>query len=222
MRLGTPARLSPAGVALAIGLAGCSDAGPALAPSAARIALDDGMMAQHTALAWFASAVGATAAIDPDAVASLTVEITGVAFLPVGDADADEASWQSLPLVEAVTLDLMALPAVQEGSLEIAAGAVPVGAYRKVRLRASGGEIVFTGPVSLGTAVTFDGGVAYPVTIPSGATTGLKTDVSFEVAAGADETANAAYLVFEPATTFQNVSAQGTSGVTLAPVLRAR
>jgi hypothetical protein len=209
--------------ALSLATASACDSGPETAPSSARISIADDISAQRAALDWFASSAGPAVAISPDTVQSLTVEVIEVQFLAAGAAEEDAAGWQSLTLAEAVTLDLMALPAESDGSIEIASGSVPVGSYSMVRLLVTGGEIVFKGPITLGAgaAGTFAGSTPYPVTIPSGDETGLKTDVAFEVTAGEDETANAAYVVFEPGTTFQNVTVTGNGGVTLNPVIRA-
>jgi hypothetical protein len=199
----------------------CSDSGPALAPSQARISIDAGIVQQLTA-GFSASVAGTAVAISPDTVQSLTIQFTDVAFLPVGASENDAASWQTLTLAAPVTLDLMALPTTTDGSVEIAAGSVPVGQYQMVRLMVGEGEIVFKGPISLGGAASFDGGTPYAVTIPSGSQTGIKTDVSFEVTEGQDATANAAYLVFTPGTTFQNVTVTGNGGVMLAPVIHGQ
>ena len=216
MRSTTLAALALAGATLA-----CSDSGPTLAPSQARISIDAGIAGQLTA-GLSASVAGTEVAISPDTVKSLTIQFTDVAFLPVGASETDGTSWQTLTLPAPVTLDLMALPTQTAGSVEIAAGSVPVGQYQMVRLMVGEGEIVFKGPISLGGAANFDGETGYAVTIPSGSQTGIKTDVSFEVTEGQDATANAAYLVFTPGTTFQNVTVTGTSGVMLTPVIHGQ
>jgi hypothetical protein len=208
---------------LSLAAVAACDSGPEMAPSAARISIADDISAQRAALDWFASSAGPAAAISPDTVQSLIVDVIEVQFLAAGAAEEDAGGWQSLTLAEAVALDLMALPAESDGSIAIASGSVPVGSYSMVRLLVTGGEIVFKGPITLGAgaAGSFDGGTPYPVTVPSGDQTGLKTDVAFEVTAGEDETANAAYVVFVPGTTFQNVTVTGNGGVTLNPVIRA-
>lgn len=212
-----------AGIALCGGVVACSDSGPTMAPSETRLSIADAVQARATAAGWFADVAGTAAAIAPDTVASLVVTITGVAYLPADATDETvESAWQSLTLETPATLDLMALPTESSGSIAIASGLVPAGAYRKVRLLTTGGEIVFKGPISLGGAITFDGGTPYTVTIPSGAQTGLKTDITFEVTANQDGTTNAAYLVFDPGTTFLNVTTTGAGAVVLNPVLRAR
>jgi hypothetical protein len=208
-------------LALAPAMAACGDSAPALAPVAARISIADDISVQRGALDWFASVSGPAVAISPDTVHSLVVVVTEVQFLPVTADEADAGGWLALTLDQPVSLDLMALPSESEGGIEIASGQVPVGSYAKVRLLVSGGEIVFDGPITLGAAPDFVGGTPYPVTIPSGSQTGLKTDVAFEVTAGADQTANVAHVVFEPGTTFLNVAATGSGRVNLNPVLRA-
>lgn len=210
-----------AAVVLAGATLACSDSGPTLAPSQARISIDAGIATQLTA-GFSASVAGTEVAISPDMVKSLTIQFTDVAFLPVGTSETDATSWQTLTLPAPVTLDLMALPTETAGSVEIADGNVPVGQYQMVRLMVGEGEIVFKGPINLGAAASFDGDTPYTVTIPSGNQTGIKTDLSFEVTEGQGATANAAYLVFTPGTTFQNVTVTGTSGVMLTPVIHGQ
>ncbi|MDH4044844.1 MAG: DUF4382 domain-containing protein [Gemmatimonadota bacterium] len=211
-----------AGVLAVGGAVACSDSGPELAPSQARISIADGIAAR-TAVPFFSASVnGVLVAVSPDTVESLEITFIEVAYLPVGGDDNVEDAWQTVTLGDSVTLDLMSLPTESEGSVGIASGSVPVGSYRKVRLLVGEGEIVFKGPLSLGGAASFDGGTPYAVTIPSGDQTGLKTDVPFEVSSAEDGTVNAAYLVFEPGTTFQNITVTGNGGVMLAPVLRAK
>ena len=199
----------------------CSDSGPAVAPTQARISIEPGIAQQLAAGLW-ASIAGTGTAVSPDTVQSLTIQFTEVAFLPADATEGDETAWQTLTLPATVTLDLMALPTETDGSVEIASGSVPVGQYKMVRLLVGEGEITFKGPLSLGGAVTFDGATAYPVTIPSGSQSGIKTDVSFEVTEGENATTNAAYLVFAPGTTFQNLTATGGGGVMLNPVIHAK
>jgi len=210
------------GIVAGAGVLGCGDSGPTLAPSQTRISIADIISAQAADPTFSASVNGVQVAISPDTVASLTLRFIDVAYLPTDGSEGTESAWQTLTLPDTVTLDLMDLPTEQEGSVEIASGSVLVGSYKMVRLMVSGGEIVFKGAISLGGAASFKPDTAYSVTIPSGAQTGLKTDVSFEVTEGENETANAAYLVFEPGATFQNVTVTGSGGVTLNPVLRSK
>lgn len=211
-----------AGALAAVGILACGDSGPDLAPSETRISIADGIAAQAAIPVISASVNGVLVAISPDTVQSLEVTFIDVAYLPAGGDENAEGAWQTLTLGDSVTLDLMALPTESVGSVEIASGSVAVGSYRKVRLLTGEGEIVFKGPLSLGGSASFDGGTPYPVTIPSGGQTGLKTDVSFEVSSADDGTVNAAYIVFEPGTTFQNITVTGNGGVVLSPVLRAK
>jgi len=209
-------------VGLLAGAMACSDSEPVLAPSEARISIADDISSSAMAPTLYASVNGVLVAIPADTVASLEVTISDVSYLAEGDDEDTESAWQTLALPAAVTLDLMALPSEQAGSIEIASGSVPVGSYRKVRLIAGEGEIVFRGPLSLGGGADFEGATVYTVTIPSGLQTGIKTDVSFEVTENEDATVNAAYLVFDPDATFLNITATGTGGVILNPVLRAK
>lgn len=216
-----------AGVALAC--KGGSDV--ALASSQVRMSMADGIVASATAPLLSASVNGVLMSVSPDTVASLIVTFSDIAFLRADapeeteETEAAGPAWQTLTLGDPVTLDLMALPTAEDGDpIVIGTGMVLVGSYRKVRLLVSDGEIMFRGPLSHGNgnAANFAGGTPYPVTIPSGAQSGLKTDVSFDVTDAGDGTGNAVDIVFVPGTTFQNVVATGNGKVMLAPVLRAR
>lgn len=153
-----------------------------------------------------------------DMIASLDLRVTDIQFLPVNqEENADgEGGWISLELSEPVTLDLLTLPTEGESPLVIAAGSVPVGSYRQVRLFSDETMISFTGPITVGAAFTFEGGVPYPVEIPSGESTGLKTRVEFTV----DTDVQVVQLFFSPGATFANVTGTGGGRVLLAPVIR--
>lgn len=160
-----------------------------------------------------------TTAIAPDTVASLLVTVTSVQFLRLGAADTSDTSpaWSTVDLSAPVTLDLMAL--ANDSSLVIAQGSVAAGAYGRVRLFVTNPRIVFKGDISIGAGQLFAAGVEYQVTIPSGNQSGIKTDISFAVAANATSDAR---LVFDEGATFLNVAAAGNGRVMLAPVIRAR
>jgi hypothetical protein len=171
----------------------------------------------------FDGAAALLGSIPRDTVASLTVTVTSIQFLREGADSADDSpGWISLDLGAPVTLDLVALPSEGVSPLVIAAGSVEAGTYTMVRLFVSSASIRLKGDVTIGQAIALQGGVDYPVTIPSGAQTGIKTDVSFTVEAGSDGTATDVGLLFDASTTFANVTATGAGSVILAPVLRAR
>jgi hypothetical protein len=157
--------------------------------------------------------------LDRDNVLSLTVVVTAIEFLPVfeGDSTEDGGGWISLELSEPVELDLLALPTEGESPLVIAAGNVEPGDYRNVRLLIGDATIVFDQPFSIGLA-EFDG--EHPVTVPSGAQTGLKTDIAFTVEADGDGNPQDLNLLFDPGITFLNAIATGNGTVILTPVLR--
>lgn len=198
---------------------GCSDSGPTLAPSQTRIAIADGA-ATHAALPLTLSVSGSLVSIPASAVDQLEIEFTDIAYLAPGDDENAESSWLTLTL-DAVTVDLMAIPAEDVGSFLLGEADVPVGDYRKVRLLTGDGTIVFNQTVTV-PGMTFDPDTEYPVTIPSGDQTGLKVTVSFEVVEGEEGEANAAYILFEPGTTFQNVTVTGSGTIILTPVLRSK
>jgi hypothetical protein len=176
---------------------------------------------------WSASVMGgqgSAVVVSKDTVLSLTVEVTEIQFLPKeAEAQAgDDGVWISLSLAQPVPLDLMTLPTEGQSPLVIASGEVPVGSYGDVRLFVENAQIVFKGDINLGVAFGFEGGVAYPVEIPSGPETGIKTDAEFSVTADAEGNVNDVHLLFSPTATFLNVSGTGTGEVILAPVIRSR
>lgn len=212
-------------LALCVALAACTDQA-GMESVDVTLQQTDGMLTQAVS-GWYASITGGsstTAAIDPDTVASLTITITDIEFLPVGNAAAegDESAWMPLPLPEPVELDLMSLPTEDGSPLVIVSGAVDVGRYADVRLFTSSASIVFTGPIDLSEAGEFEGGMSYNVSIPSGEHTGIKTDASFNVEADAQGNINNVNLLFSPGATFLNVTGTGTGEVILAPVIRSR
>lgn len=207
----------------AVGCGDTTDPGD-VALSSIRIAKFDAMSFRQAALEVSTHLTGIEAAIDPDKIASLTVIISRIDYLPADAAEGDESDggWQSLTLDADATLDLAALPAEGTSPIVIASGSVPVGDYKMVRLFVDSASIVFTGPLSIGQAASFDGDTEYEVTVPSGTQTGIKTDATFSVNAGDTGEANAVDLLFDPDATFGNVSATGSGKVTLSPVLRTR
>ena len=160
------------------------------------------------------------AAIDAEDVASLMVTVTDIQFLPAGSEDAD-GSWQSMTLGSPVEVNLAALPEGGESPVVIAAGALEVGDYSQVRLFVGAATIEFANAVTLGQATSFDAGTGYPVDIPSGTQTGIKTDVSFSVTDDGAGGTNAVDLVFDSGATYANVNATGSGRVSMAPVVRA-
>lgn len=167
---------------------------------------------------WYASLVGAAGSLDPDTVVSLTVTVTELEFLVGAAGDGiTNTSWTGITLPVPVSIDLMALPVEGESPLVIAAGSVPVGEYRHVRLYVSDATIEFAGPIVIGEAHTFDADVAHPVEIPSVEQTGITTDLAFTVADDVTEV----QLLFDPAATLANVTANGAGAVMLTPIIRA-
>lgn len=166
-----------------------------------------------------------TWAVPPGAVASLRASVTAIEFLRAEAGDTNSASaWSSLSLSAPVEIDLMALPMEGDSSpIVIATATLAAGTYSRVRLFVTDPRIVFTSDLAIGLGVMFQGGVEYDVTIPSGSQTGIKTDASFTVTASSDGgTATDVGLLFDAGTTFANVTATGSGGVILSPVLKSR
>lgn len=156
----------------------------------------------------------------PSQIASLEVEVIGIQFLPASVAEDEEPEWVTLELEEPVVLDLLALPTENDSPIVIAAGDVPVGEYRRVRLLVGEATVEFGESISLGQAFTFDPNVPYAVEIPSADRTGIKTDVSFAVEEIEGVVADVP-LVFDEGATFANLTVTGNGRVLLAPVIHA-
>ena len=234
-------RLSRIGTALALGaVMGCSDTG-ALGPGEATG--DVTVTLQRTAVL-SASVVAAAlegeittapeGKVPGDQVKSLRVTITSIEMLR--DCEADKGAcdgiqcdgectayggWILLELNEPVTVDFVALPEPHESPVVIASGSVPVGSYRKVRLFVEDEIVVFAESFTVGNSV-YDMDRDYPVTIPSGDKTGIKTDLSFTVAEDAEGNAEEVNLLFDSEATFRGVTATGNGKVMLPPVLKAK
>ncbi len=161
--------------------------------------------------------------LDPDTVASLTMTVTAIQFLEGASGDGiTNTSWVDVTLPTPVTLDLMALPTDVESPLVLASGSVPVGPYRHLRLYVQDAEIVFTGPIVIGQAATFDGATPYPVVIPSVDETGINTDVEFTVIADDVDVPLDVSLLFSLEATFANATTNGADTVMLTPIIAAQ
>jgi len=205
--------------------AACGDGGPEATGDVEVTLQQSAAIVAQVVSDWSASIVSGDASmtlIEPDTVESLTVRVTTIQFLPQGRDETDDGSWVTLALGTPVLLDLMELPAEGESPLVIVSGTVEVGTYGHVRLYTDSAAIQFKGPISLGAASDFDGGVDYQVEIPSVEQTGINTDVSFTVEADADGIVNEVNLLFDTGSTFQNVAATGTGMVMLTPVINER
>jgi uncharacterized protein DUF4382 len=214
--LRTPAALGALALAAALS-AGCTDSVNLEAMGTAEVTFQRTGQSV-TSLQSSGTGSGMVFTIPGDTVASLNVTVTAIQFLRAG---ADSNAWVSLDLSSPVTIDLMALPTSGSSPLVVASGSVQAGAYGSVRLFVTNPQVTFKGDVTLGTSL-FQAGVAYDVTLPSGAQTGLKTDVSFTVEASANGGATADVpLLFDEGATLTNVAVTGTSTIMLAPVIRA-
>ena len=152
-----------------------------------------------------------------DQVDSLFITITSISFLPVlAEDDTSEASWESINLPDPLRINLLALPAEGDSALVIAQGTLPEGEYERMRFLLSNSEIFLNSTVAVGNT-TFDPDTEYSVKVPSGASSGLKTDLGFNVT---DD--SAVNVLFSSTATFDNVTATGSGTVILSPVLKAR
>jgi hypothetical protein len=167
--------------------------------------------------------------VDFEDVSSLTTTLTRIEFLPADEPDEAEGEgdgegegeggggWISLDVSD-VPFDLIALPTTSQPGLVIATGTLPAGSYRKVRLFVSDTAVRFNTTIQIGAAFTFEPNVTYPVRIPSGEQSGIKTDIGFTVSAEGGVVG----LVFDEEATLANITATGNGQVILAPVIHAR
>ncbi len=168
-------------------------------------------------LATMLSTAASQGRLQVDQVDSLFITITSISFLrAVAEDDTLEAAWETLSLTDPVTIDLLSLPMEDDSAVVIAAGDLPAGDYERIRFRVSGSSIFLNTGVMIGKAV-FVADTEYAVKVPSGTTSGLKTDLAVSV-----EDATAANLVFSTLATFDAVTATGNGQVILSPVLKAK
>lgn len=169
-----------------------------------------------------------------DAVASLSLTVTGLDLHKVCDEDeegteeeewtegeCEAGGWQSLTLENQAPIDLMALPTEDQPPVIIAAGTVDAGEYDHVRLFVTDEVIVFLESFTVGQ-VTYEADVEIDVEIPSGEHTGIKTDLAITVAADGEGNVQDVELLFDPDATFNGVVATGSGTIKLPPVLKAR
>ena len=178
----------------------------------------------------FLSPTGTAGRVDKEKVDSLFIWVSSIGFLPVDSTEADttddgeeeEYPWIWMDLDSVVRIDLMALPAEADSVVVIGDGSVPVGDYRKLRMIVADAQVYFNEMISVGNQA-YEIDTEYLVDVPSGAQSGLKTDVSFTVEA---DSATAAPLgvnvLFDPDMTFNNVTATGSGRVKITPVLKTR
>jgi uncharacterized protein DUF4382 len=199
-------------LAAAVLAAACDAGGPRLAPLSLQMVRADGAGA---AVAPSFNLSGETSVVPTSDVASLTVQVRRVEALPRGGDEDSDHGWVSVDVSAGGAIDLMALPTDPAGGITLAAGDVPVGTYAKVRLFFTEAAVTFNTDVTVG-AETYAAGVAHPVTFPSGASSGIKTQVGFEVPDGG----GAVIVAFDAETTFRHVAATGSGQINVPPVLR--
>jgi hypothetical protein len=144
--------------------------------------------------------------------------VTSVSFLPVeaegeGEGEGEESAWVFLTLDDPIQVDLMALP-IEEDS-PFVTGELDVGDYGKIRLQVSDAAVWFNEAITQGPT-TLAPDTEHPVDVPSGSTSGIKTDLSFTV----QDAPAAVTLVFDPGLTFSNLNVTGSGRVVLSPVFK--
>lgn len=172
--------------------------------------------------------------VSADQVKSLRMTIVSIEMLRDCEADdesgdgvqsngecAENGGWIPFELAEPLTVDFMALPAPDETPVVIGSGSLPVGSYRNVRLFVQDEMVVFSESFTIGNS-PFDKDTEYPVEIPSGENTGIKTDLSFTVTEDDDGNEEEVNLLFDTEATFRGVTANGAGRVMLPPVLKAK
>jgi len=162
---------------------------------------------------------GSLASLTVGSVHSVHVRVTGVQALPANLDENSEAAWVSLSVQGGGEFDLMQLSVA---AVELARGELEAGTYRSVRLFFDEASITFHTPVTVGAgpaARTYEAGEPYPLTVPSGAQTGIKVPSAGFIVTEA--TGGEVSIVFDADASVQSVQALPT-GVQMSPVLTAR
>jgi hypothetical protein len=209
-------------IAAAVSTAACSDSTgvEGTAPVDVSMRMDGSTLSA----AGFAGVFGSSAmeGVVPSQVDSLFVLVTSVSFLPAESEDSDstdsaDTEWIFLVPDTAIRIDLMALP-TDDDSLFVT-GELPVGDYRKIRMQVSDAAVWFNETITQGPA-TLDPNTEHPVDVPSGSTSGIKTDLGFTVEDDGNATPAAVNLLFDPSLTFSNLHVTGSGKVMLSPVFK--
>ncbi len=195
--------------AAAIGIAACSDStGTVSYPVSVT-------MHQSGSIVVASGSAGVFGQVAVANVDSLFITFTSISFKPVGtEDDSTDGGWQSVTLPAPVTVDLLALPSDSDSAVVIAAGTLVEGDYEQLRFIVSASSIFFNTTLNVGNQV-FDPDTEYEVTVPSGSTSGLKTDLTLSLSDSTEVN-----LLFSPVATLNDVTATGSGKVILKPVLR--
>ncbi|MDQ3555617.1 MAG: DUF4382 domain-containing protein [Gemmatimonadota bacterium] len=153
------------------------------------------------------------------AVSSINVTITQVQALPANGDTANENKWVSLDVSTSGAVNLLALPAAAEIGIQLARGDLPAGSYGNLRLRYSEATITLKEDVTVG-GFTYAKNKAHPLTVSSGAQTGIKIPTAgFTVT---EDSAAAVTVVFDGSASVQGIQAAGPTGIRMTPVLTSR
>ncbi|HEY8468418.1 MAG TPA: DUF4382 domain-containing protein [Longimicrobiales bacterium] len=207
------ARYAVLALGLAVPLTACEDVtGPGKGSLSIRMSRDDAAPAAALVAADLVEASLGPVALE--AIQSIDVTISAIQVQPAG-ADDDGGPWVTLDLTAPTSVNLLALPTGSGTGLLVATDEVEAGAYGHLRLLFSDATITFNQDVTLG-ANTYTAGTPYPLTIPSGAQTGIKLELGgIEVPEGG---AAEVELVFDAALSVGNVLVTG-SGILMTPVM---
>lgn len=144
----------------------------------------------------------------------------------VSNGGVSGASWMTVELAEGTVLviDLTELPpeaiptdgSADDAGLEIAAGELPQGIYRNVRLLGEA-TITFTEDLTMGSA-EYVAGEPYPLEIPSSESSGVKVQTP-KFCIGGDGTA-AVTIVFDGSASIKKIKLK-PGGARMVPVMRA-
>ena len=118
-----------------------------------------------------------------------------------------------------IALIAVVLPALQTDSLLIGRDELPNGTYDNIRLRFDSATITLNQTVEVGN-VTYEAGT-YPLTIPSGLSSGIKVQGASITIDDEDDVASF-NLTFDPVTSVGTIVATGANKLMMTPVLHAR
>jgi hypothetical protein len=210
---GAAAKYSVLALGLALPLTACKDiTGPGEGSLVVRMRrADAGPAAALIAADLVHASMGPVAL---ETIQSVDVTISAIQVQPEG-ADDDGGPWITLALTAPTSVDLLALPTEGGTGLLVASDEVEAGKYGHLRLLFNDAAITFSQDVTFGET-TYTAGTAYPLTIPSGAQTGIKVELGgIEVPEGG---AAEVELVFDAALSVGNVLVTG-AGILMTPVM---
>jgi hypothetical protein len=191
-------------------LAACDDAS---GPDGA----DVRMYMSRTSDAGGAIAAGSSAAIPLGIVDSINIRLTSIQAF--NSNDSSDVTRIDLTAEGSRMVNLLDLPSLATDSTLIGRDEVPIGTYNNIRLRFDSATITLNQAVMVGN-INYQPGT-YPLTIPSGLSSGIKVQGATIVIDDDDDVASF-NLTFDPTTSVGTIVATGANKLMMSPVFHVR